>query len=249
MVSVLATPKQSTRVVARIYVPAAILATVIALAGFWPSYFGPLLAGTVDTIPLIHFHAAVYTGWLVLVIAQGVLAATGQTALHMKIGKLGMSYGVFLIFVGFATAFTRFAQRIDADKVQDAQRILFGPLTDMLVFSAFLGAAWLYRRQPEIHKRLIIVATTVLLIAAVGRMPFWKSAPAMSLSWPHIGTFLLVWLSPIYVAMIYDYVRRRLIHPVYVIGILTLGVLRLRNPLRQSEAWLDFSAWLAAFYI
>jgi hypothetical protein len=61
-----------------VYVPATLVATLIALVGFWPTYFGPLLAGTADGVPIIHVHAAVYSGWLMLVIAQGVLAATGR---------------------------------------------------------------------------------------------------------------------------------------------------------------------------
>jgi len=165
MASVLMPPMRLAQTAKRVYVPATLLATLIALLGFWPTYFGPVLAGTVDTVPIIHVHAAVYVGWLTLVIAQGVLAATGRTALHVRIGKIGMAYGVLVIVIGLAVAFSGFASRIDAGNVADAQRTLFGPLTDMIFFAAFLGGAWAYRRKPEIHKRLIIVATTTLLIA------------------------------------------------------------------------------------
>lgn len=43
----------------RLYVSVAVLAAAIALVGFWPSYFGPLLARTVDKPVILHFHAAV----------------------------------------------------------------------------------------------------------------------------------------------------------------------------------------------
>ncbi len=68
----------------RIYVPVATLAVILALAGFWPTYFGQLLAGTLKTVPLIHIHAAVYMGWLMLVVALHVattlliIAAVGR---------------------------------------------------------------------------------------------------------------------------------------------------------------------------
>lgn len=77
-------------------------------------------------------------------------------------------------------------------------------------------------------------------------MPFWRGAP---FSLPHISLFLLVWLSPIYVAMAYDYFRQKIVHPVYVIGLVTLSLFRLRNPVKETETWLSISGWLASFYM
>ena len=67
----------------RLYVGLALLAIAIAAVGFWPSYFGPLLAGGVEKPSFIHLHAAVYVGWLALFLSQATLAATGRTASHM----------------------------------------------------------------------------------------------------------------------------------------------------------------------
>jgi hypothetical protein len=114
----------------------------------------------------------------------------------------------------------------------------FGPLRDMIVFTPFLAAGWIYRRRPEIHKRCMLVATTILLVAAVGRMKFQGTPPPESL-------MLLVWPLPIYVAMLHDYATKRLIHPVYMIGILAMIAMRLVLPLRGTPTWLDFTAWLA----
>jgi hypothetical protein len=248
MASVLPRSMRLPASAARIYIPVAVLATLIALIGFWSRYFGPLLAGTLETVPIIHVHAVVYVGWLALVIAQAALAATGRTALHVRVGRYGMAYGVVVILMGLATAFSQFATRIEAGNVALAQRMLFGPLTDMVVFAGVLGAAWIYRRRPEVHKRLIIVATTVLLIAAVSRLPFWRSAPPSALSAPHIVKFMLIWLSPIYVAMAYDYLKARIVHPVYLLGIVVLTAMRLRGPLRETDTWQSLSGWLVPFF-
>jgi hypothetical protein len=228
----------------RIYVPAGAVAMLIAVAGFWPTYFGPLLAGTLQTLPMIHIHAAVFVGWILLVIAQAALAATGKWALHVKIGHIGMVYGLLLILVGVATGFTLFAARIAAGHIQEAQDRLFVPLTDMLVFAPFLGAAWIYRRRPEVHKRLIIVATTILLIAAVHRMAFLGGRP------PPIPQLMLVWLAPISLGMACDFIRHRLVHPVYLLGIGAIVFLKFgRVPLFKSEAWNIFAGWLTTFYV
>jgi hypothetical protein len=38
--------------------------------GFWPSYFGPLLRGGVDRHWIIHVHAAVFLGWVILLVVR-----------------------------------------------------------------------------------------------------------------------------------------------------------------------------------
>ena len=101
-----------------------------------------------------------------------------------------------------------FALRVRAGDVADAQAQLLGPLLDMLVFAPFFAAAIYYRRKPELHKRLMIVATTSLLIAAVGRMQF--------LGEPRVVLVHLIWTAPILLAMAHDFWRQRRVHPVYV---------------------------------
>lgn len=61
----------------------------------------------------------------------------------------------------------------------------------------------IYRHRPEIHKRCMLVATTILLVAAVGRMQFLGTPPN--------ALQLLVWPLPVYMAMLYDYATKRLI--------------------------------------
>jgi hypothetical protein len=222
----------------RIFVPLALLITLIAFVGFWPTYFGKVLAGTVSAPLIIHIHAAVFVLWLALFIAQAMLAATGRRALHIRLGPWVMAYGVILIAVALLTSVAVFHQRVAAGNFAEAARRLFAPLRDMLVFAPFLAAGWIYRRKPEIHKRIMVAATTILLIAAVGRLAFLGKPVPMP-------QFLLVWLAPVYLAMAWDWYTRRRIHPVYVIAVAVMVSMRLMLPLRDSEGWLAFSTWLA----
>jgi hypothetical protein len=226
----------------RLYVSLAVLAIAIAIVGFWRSYFGPLLAGVVDTPAIIHFHAAVYVGWLALFLTQAVLAATGRVAAHMKLGRFAIGYGVLVIAAGLLAAFGMFVLRVRAGEIAAAQTALLGPLLDMLVFAPLFAAAVYFRRKPELHKRLMIVATTSLLIAAVGRMPFLGQPRSLLL-------VHLIWTAPILLAMAHDFWRQRRIHPVYV---LALVVLVLEGPLvriavRGTEQWRAVSGWLATW--
>jgi 4-amino-4-deoxy-L-arabinose transferase-like glycosyltransferase len=116
-----------TRAPRRLYVGLALLAIAIVVAGFWRTYFGPLLAGAVDKPSIIHVHAVIYVGWLAIFLAQALLAATGRVAAHMKLGRLATGYGVLVIGAGLLAAFGMFVLRVRAGEVADAQSRLVGP--------------------------------------------------------------------------------------------------------------------------
>jgi hypothetical protein len=96
-----------------------------------------------------------------------------------------------------------------------------------------------------VHTRLVIVATTILLIAAVHRMTFILGARPIP-----PARLLLVWLAPIYIGMIHDLVSQRRVHLVYVIGIAAILYMKFyRMPLFESPLWKGFAAWLTTFYV
>jgi hypothetical protein len=223
----------------RLYVGLALLAIAMAAAGFSPTYFGPLLAGSVDKPAFIHFHAAVYVGWLALFLTQAALAASGRVVAHMRLGRFAAGYGVLVVVAGLIAALGMFTLRVRAGSVAEAQGRLLGPLVDMAVFTPLFLAALYNRRKPELHKRFMIVATCYLLIAAVGRMTFIAEPRNLFL-------FQLVWVTPLLLAMVHDFVRQRRVHPVYVAG-LALFLLTgpaVRAVARGSEAWRTISGWL-----
>jgi hypothetical protein len=222
----------------RFYIGISVLIALIVAMGFWPSYFGPLVEGTVDAPRVIHVHAAVFSGWVALFATQVMLAATGQIALHKKLGTVGIWYGCAIIVVGVVTALSQFADRVEAGRIAEAQTRLLAPLSDMIVFPIFFAAAVYYRRRPEIHKRLMLVATTTLLVAAALRMSFLGEP----LPRP---TRLLIWFSPILLGIAYDLVAKRMVHPAYVLGLAALYLLSMRGALVETDAWLAFSGWLA----
>lgn len=227
----------------RLYVGLALLAVVIAAVGFWPTYFGPLAAGTAVKTPIVHLHAAIYVGWLAIFVTQAALAATGRVAAHMQLGRFAIGYGVLLIVVGLITAFARFALRVRAGEVAAAQAQLLGPVLDMIVFAPLFAAALYYRRKPELHKRLMVVATTSLLIAAATRMQF--------LGEPRMLFVHLIWMAPILVAIAHDVVRQRRVHPVYVLGLVVLALEGplLRQAARNAEPWRSVSEWLTTWVV
>ena len=235
-------PRRAVQPLARPYIMASTLIMLMAVIGFWPTYLQPLITGVSEARQVIHFHATVYFGWLALFVSQAWLAASGRLALHMKVGRIGMIYGTAMILVGLLVTFSQFGDRVVAGEFQQAQSRLLYPFTDMLFFPAFFGAAVAYRRKPEIHKRWMIVASTYLLVAAVLRMPIVGSPRSQAI-------FIGLWITPIVLAMAHDYVRQRLIHPVYLIGIAALAASGYRDGIRETGMWRVFTEWLATFFV
>jgi hypothetical protein len=225
----------------RFYIGISLLMGLFALTGFWATYFGPLVRGTLEQPLLIHVHATVFVGWLGLFLAQAALAATGHIAWHQKLGRLGIAYGFLLIAVGLTTTVLRSAGRVSAG--ENGARLLYVASLDMVLFSIFFGAAVALRRKPELHRRLMLVAATVLLVAAVGRMPFLRIGPLS------VHLRLLVWSVPILLAIAYDFRNRRPFHPVYAWGLVALIVRIYSVPLSQTEAWAAVTQWVTALVL
>ncbi|MBA2556186.1 MAG: hypothetical protein H0V12_02390, partial [Chloroflexi bacterium] len=77
----------------------AVLMTIVVLLGFQPYYAG-LLTGSLDAHPIIHVHAAVFTGWLVLLLAQTWLVYRRRVGVHQRLGRLGIYYGFAVLAFG-----------------------------------------------------------------------------------------------------------------------------------------------------
>ena len=222
----------------RFYIGLGLFMAMMVAAGFAP-YFGRVLGGTVDKDWLVHVHAAVFVGWIGLFLAQASLAATGRIGLHRRLGELAIGYGVLLIVVGLFASVHQLAGGIAAGEVEKAQRFLLVPLVDMVVFPIFFGAAIAYRKTPDIHKRLMLVATVALLNAAAGRIDM-EAFMALKLS------YLAIWLSPLIIAMAYDYWKLRRVHPVYLIGTAGLVLSAFRMRVLETDAWLDIARQISA---
>lgn len=218
------------RIKPRFYAWMAVLMTAIVLGGFWPSYYGPLLRGAASRPWVLHVHGAIFMGWMVLLMTQVALVVSGRTATHRKLGTFGIGYGILVFVMGLVVSFAAPLLHLAAGewKMDEAAGFLIIPLGDMVLFGGFFGAAILYRRKPEIHKRLILLATVALLFAAIGRLSFVLGRGPIA---------LLAWLSPLLVAMSYDGISRR-VHRTYVIGLVILVIGFTRVLFTESEWWL-----------
>ncbi|WP_212747613.1 hypothetical protein [Fodinibius saliphilus] len=223
------------------YIGLALFMIVIAIIGFWNNYFGPFFFGTLDAHWLIHVHVVVFGAWLVLFLGQSVLASKGNINFHQQIGSyFGIPWGILLLILGFIVTFAVIAPGVGEDhQTQNYAVPLIASLGDLLAFAILLAAAILYRKNPAIHKRFMVLATASLMEAPVARIAREIGMPEGFL------VLVLMSLSPVFIAMGYDRWKRGSIHKVYWIG---LGFLLVKLSrfiwAAESDWWLTSSDWL-----
>lgn len=215
----------------RFYIVLSVLMTILIGWGFWPSYYGPLVHGVAQTPVVLHVHGVIFAGWMALLIAQVTLAASGRIRAHRTLGKVGIGYGVLLLLVGLLVSFVAPVMHVHRGEwtIDDAAAFVPIPLVDMVLFGAFFAAAVANRHRPEIHKRLMLVATVSILFAAAFRL----NAAGMPLL-----PALALWFAPLVGAMAYDAWTRGRVHGVYWIGLAVLALSLLRLPFRTTDFWL-----------
>ena len=107
-----------------------------------------------------------------------------------------------------------------------------------MVFAILVGLGLYYRRRPQVHKRLMLLATVALLPPPLARMRMLNALGPQA--------FFGVTLVFIVAMVAHDYTTRRRVHAVSVWGGLFLALsFPARIALGHTAAWLTFARWLA----
>jgi cytochrome bd-type quinol oxidase subunit 2 len=170
------------------YPASAALALGLAIGGFSITYLSPMLEGASRPPLLVHLHAAAFSSWLLLFLVQSCLVEAGRVRLHRTLGVAGVLLVPLMIASGCQVALTSTAGFV-ADGAGDAARaFLLVPLTDLVIFAGLVAFGLAYRRRPQIHRRLMLLATAALLPPAIARafiplgvMSTWPSTFAADL--------------------------------------------------------------------
>ena len=206
--------------------------------GFFPASSARLMGKADYVAPLIlHFHAVLFVGWLVLLTTQMLLIRAGQTGVHMRLGLIGAALVPLMAFTGVTAEIysQRFYLRRDAEGLD----FFILPLFYIAAFVAFATVALLFaRRDSSTHKRLILMATTVIVGAAYAR--WWGEALDRMFGDEFWGMIINTFAGTNLIlasAMAYDVATRRRPHRAYRIGVPLL----LAGQLACS--WIYHAAW------
>ncbi len=149
----------------------AVAILVMALIGFTRTYLlVPWLGMPRDTPGyswLIHLHAAVFFGWLLFFVLQSFWVGSGQIQRHRQFGAAGLLLYVGLVVTGPLVA-VHSVHRYGG--TPNDLSFLAVSLGNVLAYALIIGAGFVYRRRPAVHKRLMVIGMVPLLTAPFGRL-------------------------------------------------------------------------------
>jgi uncharacterized membrane protein len=229
-----------------IFVAMAAWFIVVVLTGFIPDAImkvGLVEAGKRPPFPIVmHMHAVLMGSFLLLVLAQSVLMATGRRELHMRVGIAAFALVPVLVVVGFILAPTMYHQVWNMaqsapppvrtqlqHRLLELDNILLLQTRAGILFPLFMAIGLKARRgNAGLHKRMMFLAPAVALGAAIDRMTWLPNTlPASPLG---SDLWILTVLSPLF---IWDVVRNRRVHEAYWIWL----ALCLPATLLMYDAW------------
>lgn len=193
----------------------AILFLIVAFMGFFPS-IQMMKAGSLEVHWLTHVHGAVMTSWLLLFLTQNILTVTGNLKFHRRLGRLSVVLAV-LIFIMLGVVSFNHIIYYNAPEDSSGFDLLIGGFYEMFGFALFFTWGMLSRKKNlSAHKRLLAMATIVLLEAAVDRIQLRNAFPSFGLAYPATN---FIYADILYIPLfLYDWITLKKIHKVTVQG-------------------------------
>ena len=234
-----------------IFVGMAVWFIAIVLTGFIPDSLMKIehvRTGQRPPFPLVlHMHAVLMGSFLLFLLLQTWLMATGRRAQHMQLGIIGVVLAMALIVVGFILAPTMYHQLVNSLQTAppEAQADLKAGLAFSeniklvqmrigILFAVFLAIGLPARKNdPGLHKRMMILATAIPLPAGIDRIAWLPSTlPGSTLS-AAVGPMIAV--LPMFA---WDVIRNRSIHRAYWIWLgISVPVLVVEYLLWDTPWW------------
>ena len=208
------------------YFAMSLLAVMLVVWGFGSTVNGNLLHADVPRPSILWVHAAAFSTWVLFFVLQSALVRTHNVRVHRSLGWFGAALGAFMIPLGYTTAVVMARFKTHQLHQADAALFLSVPFLDITCFATFFTLAVYWRKKPELHRRFIFIATSVLLAAAFGRLPYLRES-----SFFYAGVDAVILLG-----VVRDLLVNRRVHTIYRIALPVLIVLQ------TCAAYLAFGA-------
>jgi hypothetical protein len=237
------------------YISVALLVIITSVAAFAPS----ILDQPGRTLPLtwlVAAHGVVTGGWVVLFLVQATLIATKRTSVHRRLGAAGLLLAAVMVVLGYQVTigFGRRGLDLSGDVLRaisrsgsrrDPATMLF-PLAELVNFAALVAVGVWYRHRPDVHKRLMLFALTVLVIEPVLHLVGHLSGhtPMLRGKGPRIsGPLMLVLLCA---SAVNDRLSRGRVHPVSLVTpiLMVAWQMVIVFVVFPSKLWHTCAAWL-----
>ena len=192
---------------------------------------------------IFYVHGTLFAIWYLLLAVQASLITARRVAWHRRLGSGGAALAAAMLVLGILAALVAARRPSGFMNVPlPPLQFLVVPLAAIGLFGAFVTLAVAKRRDTQAHKRYMLMASIVMLEAAVARWPFAfmrGSPPIPFFDMPSLMTDLF--LVPLF---LWDIRSRGRLHPATLWGALTIVAIHvLRMPLASTAGWQAFAGW------
>jgi hypothetical protein len=181
------------------------LLIVLVFLGFAPTYYlRPIAAGPIPAY--LHVHGAAMTMWFALLLVQTALIATRRRALHRRLGIAGACVAVVVVVLNpLVVAWSVPHLLAGNGSTELTALIVVGDLLVVATFLVLVGLAIHWRRHPETHSRMLLLASVAVSGPALGRF-------SISLTGTPLPGLIALMALPLLV-VVHDGVVMKRVHP------------------------------------
>ena len=199
------------------YFQMSLVCMAVAFLGFWPSYWGRMVAGTLHEAPVSHLHGIIFFGWSLYIVYQSWLGASGQIARHRAVGLIGVSLATAMVIFGVMVSIQVMHELAAKGRGEYGVTLVSISMSNIALFAGLIVFALMNIRRPEWHKRLMLMGT--IAVTEPGFTRIW----GLTL-WARLGEGYLPFYVSVYIGTLalviavgaYDLVTRRRLHPAYI---------------------------------
>lgn len=154
------------------YLCMSLLMASIVVWGFSRSVNQNLFHASPPRPLLLWIHGTAFSTWIVFFILQSALVRVRRVTVHRTLGWFGATLAACMTVLGFTIAIVMTRFDITVLHQKDVASFLSIPFEDMIIFGSCVALAIYWRKKPDYHRRLIFMATCLLMDAPVGRFDF-----------------------------------------------------------------------------
>jgi len=188
---------------------------VMGLVGFFAVFVGfgktfPSTVGDLSTPRIIYIHGALAFGWICLFFIQASLIRYKNFRLHAALGISGIFIAAGVALTMLPVGVYQVQRALNKGGGESAYSTIVGVVTSAIIFLALVVAGILARKMPETHKRLMLLATIVVL------WPAWFRLRHYFPSFPRPDIWFAVVLPYIFIVIswVWDLKTNGRLHPV-----------------------------------
>lgn len=198
------------------YFAMSLLIVTVVVAGFSQTVDASLFHPAVPRPTILWFHGAAFSAWVLVFLFQSMLVRTRNVKFHRTFGWVGAGLGALMVPLGLTTAVVMGRFDIRVLHAPGVEAFLVIPLYDMVTFGTLITLAITWRRKPDLHRRLLFIATVLLLDAAFGRFQYLFDS----------NLFIVCVDALIALGMVRDLMVDKRVHKVYLIALPCLIVVQ-----------------------